>query len=98
MIVQYNTITCTVVLCNSLRLDNCAMSHRHSKQLCDATPSHSTAERTFYVQTFFQKILSLWFNVEKCGTAEQATGDIITRHMRFVCSIAMATDTHTQIM
>jgi hypothetical protein len=45
---------------------------------------------------FFRKSCCLWFNVEKYGTARQATGDNIIRHMRFACWITKATDTHSE--
>jgi hypothetical protein len=46
--------------------------------------------------TFFRKSCRLWDNVEKCGTARQATDDNITRRMRFACWITKATDTHSE--
>jgi hypothetical protein len=46
----------------------------------------------------FRKSRRLWDNVEKYGTAGQATNDNITRRMRFACWITKATDTHTQNM
>jgi hypothetical protein len=44
---------------------------------------------------FFRKSCRLWDNVEKYGTARQATDDNIIRRMRFACWITKATDTHT---
>jgi len=38
----------------------------------------------------------LWDNVEKYGTAGQATGDNIIRRMPFACWITKATDTHSE--
>jgi len=35
-------------------------------------------------------------NVEKYGTARQATGDNIKRHMHFACWISKATDTNSE--
>jgi len=35
-------------------------------------------------------------NVEKCGTAEQATDENIIRRIRFACWITKATDKHTE--
>jgi hypothetical protein len=45
--------------------------------------------------TFFRKSCRLWDNVEKRGTARQATDDNIIRRMRFACWITKATDTHS---
>ena len=47
---------------------------------------------------FFRKSCRSCDNVEKCGTAGQATDDNTIRCMCFVCRINMATDTHTQNM
>jgi hypothetical protein len=44
---------------------------------------------------FFRKSCRLWDNVEKYGTARQATDDNIIRRMRFECRITKATDTLT---
>jgi hypothetical protein len=46
--------------------------------------------------TFFLKSCRLWVNVEKYGTARQATDDNIIRRMRFACRITKATDTHSE--
>jgi hypothetical protein len=46
--------------------------------------------------TFFRKSCRLWDNVEKYGTARQATDDNKIRRMRFACSITKATDTHSE--
>ena len=45
---------------------------------------------------FFPKIVFLWGDVEKYGTAGQATEDNITRHMRIACWINNATDSHSE--
>jgi hypothetical protein len=45
---------------------------------------------------FFRKSWLLWDNVEKYGTARQATDDNIIWRMRFACCITKATDTHSQ--
>ena len=45
---------------------------------------------------FFRKWCRLWDNVEKYGTARQATDGNITRLMRFACWITKATDTHSE--
>jgi hypothetical protein len=45
--------------------------------------------------TFFRKSCRLWDNVEKYGTARQATDDNIIRRMRFACRITKATDTRS---
>jgi hypothetical protein len=42
---------------------------------------------------FFRKSYRLWDNVEKYGTASQATGDNVIRRMRFACWITKATNT-----
>ena len=49
----------------------------------------------FYVQKFFPKIVPFLDNVEKYGTAEQATDDNIIRRMRVACWITKATNTHS---
>jgi hypothetical protein len=46
-------------------------------------------------KTCSQKSCRLWSNVEKCGTAGQATDGNITRRMRFACWITRFTHTHT---
>jgi hypothetical protein len=43
--------------------------------------------------TFSRKSCRLWDNVEKHGTARQATYDNIIQRMRFACWITKATDT-----
>ena len=43
----------------------------------------------------FRKSCHLWDNVEKCGTARQATDENIIRRMRFACRITKATDTYS---
>jgi hypothetical protein len=45
---------------------------------------------------FFQKLYSLWDNVEKYGRARQATNGNVTWHMGFACCINKATDTHSE--
>jgi hypothetical protein len=45
---------------------------------------------------FFRKSCRLWDNVEKYGTARQATDDNIIQRMRFTCWITKATDTHSE--
>jgi hypothetical protein len=50
----------------------------------------------FIINKFFpQKSCRLWHNVEKYGTARQATDENIIRRMRFACWITKATDTHS---
>jgi hypothetical protein len=46
--------------------------------------------------TFFWKSCRLWDNVEKHGTAGQATDDNTVRRMRFACWIINATITHPE--
>ena len=46
--------------------------------------------------TFFRKSCRLWGNVERYGTARQATDDNIIPRMRFTYWIAKATDTHSE--
>jgi hypothetical protein len=48
--------------------------------------------------TFFRKPCRLWDNVEKYGTARQATDDNIIRRMRFACWITKATGTHSEYL
>jgi hypothetical protein len=43
-----------------------------------------------------RKSRRLWDNVEKYGTARQATEDNIIRRVRFACWITKATDTYTE--
>jgi hypothetical protein len=51
----------------------------------------------FVFNTFsFRKLFRLWDNVEKCGTAGQATDDHTMRRMRFACWLNKATDTHSE--
>jgi hypothetical protein len=45
---------------------------------------------------FFRKSCRLWDNVEKYGTAGQATDDNIIRRMRFACWITKTTDTRAR--
>ena len=45
---------------------------------------------------FFRKSCPLLDNVEKCGTARQATVDSIIRRMRFACCFTKAIDTHSE--
>jgi hypothetical protein len=47
----------------------------------------------FVFSNFFPKSCCLWDNVEKYGTARQATDGNIIRRMRFPCWINNATDT-----
>jgi hypothetical protein len=47
-------------------------------------------------KTFSRKSCRLWDNVEKYGTARQATDGNITRRMRFACWIRHATNTHSE--
>jgi hypothetical protein len=44
----------------------------------------------------FRKSRRLWVNVEKYGTARQATDGNIIRRMRVACWITKATDTHSE--
>jgi hypothetical protein len=46
--------------------------------------------------TFFRKSYRLSDNVEKYGTARQATDDNILRRIRIACWITKATDTHSE--
>jgi hypothetical protein len=46
--------------------------------------------------TFFRKLCRFCDNLEKYGTARQATDDIILRCMCFACWINKATDTHSE--
>jgi len=43
-----------------------------------------------------RKSCRLWDNVERCGTAGQATDDNTVRRMRFACWIPKATNTHSE--
>jgi hypothetical protein len=49
----------------------------------------------FMFRDFSRKSCRLWDNVEKYGTAGQATDGNIIRRMRTACWITKATDTHT---
>jgi hypothetical protein len=46
-------------------------------------------------ETFFRKSCRFSDNVEKYGTARQATDDNIIRRMRFECWVTNGTDTHS---
>jgi hypothetical protein len=48
------------------------------------------------IKTFFPKIIRLRDNVEKYGTAGQATDDNTLRCMRIACWLPKATDTHSE--
>jgi hypothetical protein len=48
--------------------------------------------------TFFLKSCRLWDNMERYGTARQATDDNITRLMRFACWVTKDTDTHAEYL
>jgi hypothetical protein len=52
----------------------------------------------FMFSKFFppEKSCSLWDNVDRHGTARQATDDNIIRRMRFACCITKATETHSE--
>jgi hypothetical protein len=50
----------------------------------------------FTFNNVFRKSCRLWDNVEKYGTARQATDDNIIRRMRFACWVTNATDTHSE--
>jgi hypothetical protein len=52
--------------------------------------------RFMFSNFFSRKSCRLWDNVEKYGTARQATDDNIIRRMRFTCWITTATDTHSE--
>jgi hypothetical protein len=47
------------------------------------------------IYNFFRQVVSFKDNMEKCGTARQATYDNIKRGMRTACCITKATDTHS---
>jgi hypothetical protein len=49
-----------------------------------------------YSVPFFRKSCPFWDNVEKYGTARQATDGNIIRRMRFAWWITKATDTHSE--
>jgi hypothetical protein len=46
--------------------------------------------------TFFPKVVPLWDNVEKYGTARKATDGNIIWRIHFACWINKATDTHSE--
>jgi hypothetical protein len=52
--------------------------------------------RNFMLNKVSPKPYRLWDNVEKRGTARQATDDNITRDMRFACWVPKATETHSE--
>jgi hypothetical protein len=55
-----------------------------------------TENKTYFIlNTFFRKSCRLRDNVEKYGTARQATDNNIIGHMRFACWVTKATDTHS---
>jgi hypothetical protein len=49
-----------------------------------------------FFDTFFQKSCRLWDNVEKYGTARQATDDNNIRRMCFACRIPKPMDTRPE--
>jgi len=51
---------------------------------------------THFINFFFWKSFCFQNNVEKYGTAEQATDNNIIWHMHFACWITDATDTHSE--
>jgi hypothetical protein len=55
-----------------------------------------TQNTHFTFSNFFRKSCRLLDNVEKYGTARQATDGNIIRRMRFACWITKATNTHTE--
>ena len=52
----------------------------------------------FIFSNFYPTFLPLSDNVDKHGTAGEATDGCIMRLVRFACWITKATDTHTQNM
>ena len=53
-------------------------------------------QNTHFMFNNFSQNRAVWDNVEKYGTAGQATDDNIIRRMRFACWITKATDTHSE--
>jgi len=53
-------------------------------------------EKKKFPVNVFRKSCHLWGNVEKYGTAKEATDDNTVRSMRIACWLTEATDTHTQ--
>jgi hypothetical protein len=51
----------------------------------------------FIINNFFHKSCRLWDNVEKYGTARQATDENMIWHMRIVLWVTKAKDTHLNI-
>jgi hypothetical protein len=49
-----------------------------------------------FINFVFRKLCRLLLNVEKYGTARQATDDNTIQCMRIACCITKATDTHSQ--
>jgi hypothetical protein len=64
----------------------------HTKAV-EKTKTHILCSITFFLP---RKSCRSWDNVEKCGTARQATDGNIIRRMRFACWITKATDTHSE--
>jgi hypothetical protein len=61
------------------------------------TKLQTKSKHAFYAQYIFsRKSCRLWDNVEKYGTAIQATDDNIIWRMRFACWLTKFTDTHTE--
>jgi hypothetical protein len=61
------------------------------------TKLYRKSKHTFYVQQlFFRKSYHLRDNVEKYGTARQATDGNIIWRMRFAYCITKATNTHSE--
>jgi hypothetical protein len=62
-------------------------------RLVEKVTKHIVCSITFF---FFRKSCRFWNDVEKCGTARQATEDSIIRRMLFACWITKATHTYSE--
>ena len=67
--------------CNKNFFDKCCRENQNTHFVCN--------------NLYSQKWCRLWDNVEKYGTAGQATDDSIIRLISFACFKTMATDTHS---
>ena len=74
------------------------ISHRIILKLITVSDKQCRENRNtnFIFKNVFRRSCSLWDNVEKYGTARQATDGNITWRMRFACRVTKATNTHTE--
>jgi hypothetical protein len=79
-------LTYSMVISSRILLRMIDVSDRHCRE-------NQNTLFTFYIYIFFKSYL-LWDNMEKYGTAGQATDENTIQHMRISYWITKATDTH----